>query len=79
MKYENHTNLINKNIFPQNAIKIDRQKFFFKYRFHSFIIHSFIPKCFLGSTNVSEDLICLNVKDSESKEVETKTVRNAQT
>ena len=39
---------------------------------HSFT-HSFIPNCFLDRTNLSKDVICLNVKDVE---VETKNVRN---
>ena len=48
---------------------------------HSFIhsfTHSFIPNCFLDRTNLSKDVICLNVKDVESIEVETKNVRNMQ-
>ena len=44
---------------------------------HSFT-HSFIPNCFLDRTNLSKDAICLNVKDVESIEVETKNVRNMQ-
>ena len=36
------------------------------------LIHLFIPKWFLYSTDDSEDVICVNVKDVEIKEVEPK-------
>ena len=53
-------------------------KNFFSLTFHSFI-HLFISRSFLDCTNASKDVIYLNVKDVESKEEETKNVRNMQT
>ena len=78
MKYVNLSYPIRENIIAAKCFKIGSWKIN-SHQVKISFIHSFIPKWFLDSTDVSKDVIFSNVKDDENKEVEIKNVKIIQT